>query len=75
MKNIYVVHLSADLWSSILRESVLGVRVQYIDEDWTLQHGTIGFRAFSNRHTGEHIRDEFEKIISGVGIKTDQVKL
>lgn len=66
------LHFIVDLWTSRLRESVMGIRVQFLKE-WRLHLKTLSFRHFAGRHTGEKIREVFIAEIVLRGINQSQV--
>lgn len=66
------LHFIVDLWTSKLRESVMGIRVQFLEE-WRLHVKTLSFRHFTGRHTGEKIREVFIAEIALRGINQCQV--
>lgn len=58
------IHVSLDLWSSISRQSILGVKIHFIDADWKLQTWTVGFKHFSHRKSGHNIRVFFKDLFT-----------
>ncbi|KAH7940386.1 hypothetical protein MRX96_017863 [Rhipicephalus microplus] len=47
-----------DIWTSRIRESIIGIRVQFI-QNWKLEQHMVSFRHIEGRHTGENIREMF----------------
>lgn len=58
------IHVSLDLWSSIARQSILGVKIHFIDSEWKLQTWTVGFKHFSHRKSGHNIRVFFKDLFT-----------
>lgn len=52
--------ISADIWTAISKDSYLGIKLHFIDNDFILRTYTIGFINFNESHTGENM----SKIIS-----------
>lgn len=52
------VHFIVDIWSSRIRESIIGIRVQFV-KDWKLELHTVSFRHIEGCHTGQNIRETF----------------
>ncbi|KAK8772610.1 hypothetical protein V5799_024148 [Amblyomma americanum] len=48
------LHLSLDLWTCFYKESVIGVKVHFIDSAWELRSDVLAFATFEEVHT-EHI--------------------
>ena len=62
------IHTTSDLWETRMHDSILGVRIHFIDEHWRLNNHTIGLEQFSGRHTGVNIMAAFEKVLQNVGL-------
>jgi len=69
----YVLHFCVDIWSTKQKESVLGVKTQYVDEDWNMRTDTIGFLSFPESHTGVNIKERFDSTMNDMKIKSSQV--
>lgn len=57
------LHFIVDMWSSRRRDAILGVKVQFVQENWELVTMTLAFKYFPARHTGENIREAFQDIL------------
>ena len=67
------IHLLFDLWSSKSKWSVLGIKIQYI-QNGELKTRIVGFKHFSQSHTGENIRETIVKLLKeDLGLNQDQV--
>ncbi len=62
------IHTTSDLWDTRMRDSLLGLRIHFIDELWRLNNHTIGLEKFSGRHTGVNIMATFEKVLQDVAL-------
>ena len=67
------IHATVDLWSSRALEAIIGVRIHFFDEQFSLRMKTIAYRHFGERHTGENIAHEFESIIDEYGIPISEM--
>lgn len=65
------LHLSLDLWETNSKESILGIKVHFLDEDWNLVSNLLAYSKFDGRHTGVNIRDHVRKILEDRGIKEE----
>ncbi|KAL1444730.1 hypothetical protein MTO96_029612 [Rhipicephalus appendiculatus] len=61
-----------DNWTSRLRESVIGIRVQFV-KNWKLELHTVSFRHLEGCHTGQNIRDTFLAELRSRGVREAQV--
>jgi len=68
------IHLTLDHWSSLQQKSVLGVKVQYIDEEWNLRNITIGFKHCEDGNTAENLKSAVDALLSEYGFKIEQVR-
>lgn len=50
------LHFIIDIWTSQQGQSILGVKVQFIDQ-WKIKQLVVGFKHFPESHTAENIRD------------------
>lgn len=66
------LHFIVDIWSSRVRQSVMGIRVQYV-KNWKLQLYTVSFRHIEGRHTGQNIRETFVAEMRSRGVREPQV--
>jgi len=67
------LHISLDIWSTCSRESVLGVRLHFINEQWEPITKTLAFKQLSGRHTGEAIKKTFLAILTEHEVSEDQI--
>jgi len=67
------LHISLDIWSTCSRESVIGLKIHYINEDWEQVTKTLAFKQMSGSHTGEAIKRTYLGILSEHKISEDQV--
>jgi len=51
------IHIITDLWSTKSLESVLGIKIQYLNDDFKMINKTLSFVQFDDSHTGVNIRD------------------
>ena len=61
-----------DMWSCKAGDDFFGVIAHFINEDWENESILIGFESPKSAHTGEHMADLFEEIISDFEI-TDKI--
>lgn len=54
-------HMIIDIWSSRQRQSVLGLKVQFIDSAWTLRNKLLGFKHMPEEHSAANIRKRFSE--------------
>lgn len=66
------LHFIVDLWSSRTRDSILGIKVQFVSK-WELETYTLAFKHFPGSHTGDHIREAFEQELIERGIQLEQI--
>ncbi|XP_042143397.1 zinc finger BED domain-containing protein 4-like [Ixodes scapularis] len=66
------LHFIVDLWSSRSRDSIIGIKVQFVS-NWKLNTYTLAFKHFPGNHTGDHIREAFEHELLERGIKLHQI--
>lgn len=67
------LHFIVDIWTSRIRESIIGITVQFI-QNWKLELHTVLFRHIEGRHTGENIRETFLAEWRSRGIREAQVR-
>ncbi|CAG7699138.1 unnamed protein product [Allacma fusca] len=68
------LHRMLDLWTDRHKQSILGIKVQFITKDWKIQNYTTGFRHFTKRHDAPCIRRVFDSVLHGAyGIKPENV--
>ncbi|CAG7722947.1 unnamed protein product, partial [Allacma fusca] len=68
------LHVMLDLWTDRQKQSILGIKVQFITKDWKIQNYTIGFRHFTQRHDAPCIRRVFDSVLHDTyGIKPENV--
>lgn len=68
------MHVTLDLWSSISRKSILGIKVQYMDQEWNIRNQTIGFLHFPETKNAENLREKFKDFLTErYSISPDQV--
>ncbi|KAH8020282.1 hypothetical protein HPB51_025802 [Rhipicephalus microplus] len=60
------------IWTSRIAESIIGIRVQFI-QNWILELHTVSFRHIEGRHTGENTRETFLAELRSRGIREAQV--
>jgi len=66
--------MTLDFWSSIQAKSVLGIKVQFLDDDWVLRNITIGFKHFQTATTAENLKSAVENLLlKEYGLKLTQV--
>ncbi|KAM7289612.1 zinc finger BED domain-containing protein 4-like [Ixodes scapularis] len=66
------LHFIVDLWSSRTRDSIIGIKVQFV-LNWELRTCTLAFKHFPGHHTGDHIREAFENELLERGVQKDQI--
>jgi hypothetical protein len=57
------LHLITDIWTSIQRLSVFGLKAQFI-KDWSLHQVVLGFRHFPGTHSGKEIWNHLKRILT-----------
>lgn len=57
------LHLSLDIWSTCSRESIIGIKVHYINSNWELVSRTLCYKQMYGSHTGAAIRSLFESVV------------
>jgi len=55
-------HFVVDIWSSRAKEAVIGIKTQFIDDDWSLMNYVVGFKHFPDHHTAANVRKKFNSI-------------
>lgn len=61
------LHFVIDIWTSRLRQAILGIRVHFI-KDWNLRHYMLSFKHMRGKHTGENIRETFLAELESRGV-------
>jgi hypothetical protein len=67
------INVILDMWTDKRQRSVLGVKVQFIDDQWKLRCIAIGFKHFHGRATGINIRETTASILNTYEIKEEQI--
>lgn len=74
LKKVTALSLKTDIWtSSHTTQSFLGVTVHYL-RDFNFESFAVGAVPLEERHTGENICAEFEKICDRWGIKGESIQ-
>ena len=58
------LHLAIDIWTSSAGLAILGVKCQYITEDWEMKSHVIEFKEFPETHTAHNIRNKMTRLIT-----------
>ncbi|CAG7734977.1 unnamed protein product [Allacma fusca] len=66
------LHGITDIWTTKSQQSVIGVRLQFITNDFRLQNKTVAFEEFPDDHTGVNIRKKIAEIFQKFEIQSQQ---
>ncbi|KAK8759128.1 hypothetical protein V5799_003240, partial [Amblyomma americanum] len=67
------LHLSLDFWTSFSKESVIGVKVYFIDSAWELRSDVLAFATFEVVHTGKNIESKVESLQQKRDLKPEHI--
>ena len=60
--------LTADMWSSVNRETFLGLTIHYVDSEWHLRNFLLDIISFSISHSRMNIAQEIMRVLNKFNI-------
>jgi len=67
------VHLTVDLWTTISRVGVMGLKLHFITKEWTYKTITIALSELNESHTSENIKAKFDGILDSYEFDRNKV--
>ncbi|CAG7819877.1 unnamed protein product, partial [Allacma fusca] len=61
------IHPIIDIWSTRTHESVLGIKVQYLDDDLHMVNKLLAFEEFNEEHSSDNIKKKVQEIFKSLG--------
>ncbi|CAG7734859.1 unnamed protein product, partial [Allacma fusca] len=68
------LHLMLDMWTDREKNSVMGIKAQFISKNWKINNLVLGFRHFTSHHDSIAIRNMFNSVLKN-SYKVDPVKV
>jgi hypothetical protein len=68
------IHIITDIWSSRQKQSVIGVKAQFI-KDWKMKQLVLGFKHFPESHSAANIKSMVIEILSIYDLSLSKVNI
>ncbi|KMQ88300.1 zinc finger bed domain-containing protein 4-like protein [Lasius niger] len=72
---LYSVCMTTDLWTSRSGDSYIAFTLQFLDEDFVMQHMTVDCQPFPGKHDCIAICDKVENVISELDLLDEKIKI
>ena len=67
------VGITTDLWSSRTNSAFMTITVHFLSKEWTLETKVLACERFSERHTGENLKERLEATLDSYNVKNKVV--